>query len=156
METLTCRVQDVTRRVEVMPLVKSLELSDVAHRTVGWKTPPKESLPPRTSLISDWSRLKASLPVSSGGLSLRQSTLHAPAAYVSSIVETLPLVSEVLSSDSLPAGFDHSISSLAEAAHQPDWVARESIDIPIHQRLLSKCIDDVSFSHLLSLAPDSR
>ena len=69
------------------------------------------------SPISDWSWLKASLPVSRGGLGLRQSALHAPAAYVSSIVATLPLVSEILSSDSLPAGFDHSISSLAEAAH---------------------------------------
>ena len=86
------------------------------------------------------------------GLGLRQSALHAPAAYVTSIVETLSLVSEVLLSDSFPSGLDQSISSLANAAHRPQWVARESIDIAIHQRLLSKCIDDVSFIHLLSSA----
>ena len=72
------------------------------------------------SPISDWSWLKASLLVSRGGLGLRQSALHASATYVSSIVETLSLVSEVLSSCSLPAVFNHSISSLAEAAHCPD------------------------------------
>ena len=66
------------------------------------------------------------------------------------------MVFEVLSSDSLPAGFDHSISSLAEAAHHPDWVAWESIDISIHQHLLSKHIDDVFLSDLLSSAQDSR
>ena len=64
------------------------------------------------------------------------------------------MASKVLSSDSLHARFDCSISSFAKAAHHPDWVARESIDIPTHQCLLSKCIDDVCFIHLLSSTPD--
>jgi hypothetical protein len=35
--------------------------------------------------ISDWSWLKASLPVSLGGLNLRQAPLHAPAAFIGSL-----------------------------------------------------------------------
>ena len=54
------------------------------------------------------------------------------------------------------AGFDHSISSFVEEAHHLDWVVRESINIPIHQYHLSKCIDNVCFNHLLSSPPDSH
>ena len=110
------------------------------------------------SPLSDWSWLKASLPCSRGGLNLRWSALHAPAAYVSSVVETLPLVSEITLSDSLPSSLNSAISSLAEATHRSDWVSVESIesDVSIHQRSLSRCIDEGSYNQLLTSAPDSR
>ena len=85
--------------------------------------------------------LKASLPCSRGGLNLHWSALHAPAAYVNSVVETLPLVSEITLSDSLPStcSLNSAFFSLAEATHRSDWVSMESIesDVSIHQCSLS-------------------
>ena len=42
------------------------------------------------SPLSDWSWLKASLPSSLGGLSLRRASLHAPAAYIGSFHQNKP------------------------------------------------------------------
>ena len=70
----------------------------------------------------------------------------------SSVVGTLLLVFEITLSD-YPQ-----ISFFAEATLHPDW-ASEFIEseFPIHQRYLSQCIDDVSYSQLLiTSALDSR
>ena len=48
------------------------------------------------SPLSDWAWLKASLPSSSGGLGLRQATLHAPATYIGSVLQAQPLISDIL------------------------------------------------------------
>ena len=47
-------------------------------------------------LLPDWAWLKANLPCSLGGLSLRSAVLHAPAAYIRSITESIDLVSKIL------------------------------------------------------------
>ena len=47
--------------------------------------------------LPDWSWLKASLPSSLGGLNLRRAALHAPAAYISSLHRSEPLISDIYS-----------------------------------------------------------
>ena len=55
-----------------------------------------------------------------------------------------------------PLHLSEVIAELASAAGHPDWVSLQSIDVPIRQRPLSRCIDKVSFDHLLSSASDER
>ena len=134
----------------------------------SWRTfPPAFSREAATSLdnlartgLSDMggSRLFLSLPCSCRGLGLhvRWSALHAPAAYVSSVVETLSLVSEITLSDSTPSSLISAISSLAAAKLHPNWVSVESIEshVSIHQHSLSRCIDEVSYGQFLTSAPN--
>ena len=107
--------------------------------------------------VSDWSWLKASLPSSFGGLNLRSAQLHAPAAFVSSMVQSSPLVARILGFSPSPS--DHlskAVLALSRAAARPDWVAVEEIDVPLHQRALSKEIDVSTFNSLLASASDTR
>lgn len=84
--------------------------------------------------LSEWSWQKATLPSSRGGLNLREATLHAPAAFLSSSSQSLPLVTWILG-DAAPASRDlgECISALADAAGRPDWYSFEDIDVPIYQ-----------------------
>ncbi len=109
------------------------------------------------SPLSDWAWLKASLPSSRGGLNIRRASLHAPAAYISSLAQSRDPVARILGYDSLPPHhMASSISALAEAAVRPDWVSLEDIDVSLHQRPLSYCIDEAVFNRLLQSAPDVR
>ena len=47
-------------------------------------------------------------------------------------------------------GLSSSISPLAKGADRPDWT---SLDISVHQRALSHCIDEVSYQLLFTPAP---
>ena len=95
--------------------------------------------------LSDWSWAKANLPCSMGGLNLRSAVLHAPAAYISSIAESIDLASQILcSTPNLPLALPMAISSLAlpmaisslaYSVNRPMWHHLEDIDIPLHQSL---------------------
>ena len=94
------------------------------------------------SPLSDWAWLKASLPSSSGGLGLRQATLHAPAAYIGSVLQAQLLVSDILGhSPSHPPYFNASLSSLRIAAAKPEWAEVDDINIPLNQHNLSRATD---------------
>ena len=109
------------------------------------------------SPLTDWAWLKASLPSSLGGLNLRSASLHAPAAYVSSLAQSRDLVDRILGLDTSPSiHLASSVSALAAATERPDWVSLEEIDVPLRQRPLSHCIDQATHQNLLSSAPDIR
>ena len=109
------------------------------------------------SPLSDWAWLKASLPSSFGGLNIRWASLHAPAAYIGSLHQTTPLVSEILGHfPKAPINLSSAISALALAAGRPEWCSSLEIDVPLHQRHLSHAIDEASYSALLAQAPDAR
>ena len=109
------------------------------------------------SPISDWSWLKASLPVSMGGLNLRRALLHAPAAFVGSLCNSHSLITQILGHPP-PVSVDlpSCLSALAGTAGRPEWVSLQEIDVPLRQRSLSHSIDEASLNLLLSSAPDSR
>ena len=109
------------------------------------------------SPLSDWSWSKANLPSSLGGLNLRSAVLHAPAAYVSSITESIDLVSKILRyTPEPPRSLPSAISSLASSANMASWHLLEDIDIPLRQKSLSHAIDEACFSTLVETAPDVR
>jgi hypothetical protein len=104
--------------------------------------------------LPDWSCLKASLPSSLGGLNLRRAALHAPAAYISSLHRSEPLISDILGhSPSPPALLPSCVRALGMAASMPDWSSLQNIDVPLHQRTLSRLIDEASFDFLIESAP---
>ena len=106
--------------------------------------------------LSDWAWQKASLPSSRGGLNLRRASLHAPAAFVSSVAQTRNLVASITGSDPQPPShLDGAISALSEAAGRPDWVSMDEIDVPLRQRPLSRSIDEAVFTSLCESAPDT-
>ena len=107
------------------------------------------------SPISDWSWLKASLPVSMGGLNLRRALLHAPAAFVGSLCNSL--ITQILGRPPpISVDLPSSLSALAGTTGRPDWVSLQEIDVPLRQRSLSHSIDEASLNLLLSSAPDSH
>ena len=74
--------------------------------------------------LPDWAWLKASLPVSLGGLGIRRASLHAPAAFIGSLCQASSLVAGILgyppgASIHLPSA----ISALANAAGKPEWAS---------------------------------
>ena len=107
--------------------------------------------------LSDWAWLKANLPCSLGGLNLRSAVLHAPAAYISSIINSLDLVSQILGyTPNLPLALPSAISSLARSARMTSWCSLEDIDVPLQQKTLSRLIDEACFNTLVESAPDVR
>ena len=107
--------------------------------------------------LSDWSWAKANLPCSMGGLNLRSAVLLAPAAYISSIAESIDLASQILCyTPNLPLALLMAISSLAYSVNRPMWHHLEDIDLPLHQKSLSRLIDEVYFSSLIEAFPDVR
>ena len=109
------------------------------------------------SPLSDWAWLKASLPSSSGGLGLRQATLHAPAAYIGSLYQARHLISDIISHPAVHSPFkDFSLSLLRVAAAKPEWFHLTDIDVRITQHSLSRVIDEASLNSLLASAPDIR
>ena len=104
--------------------------------------------------LSDWAWLKANLPCSLGGLNLWSAALHAPAAYISSIVNSLDLVSLILGyTPNLPLALSSAISSLARIT---TWCSLEDIDVPLQQKSLSCLVHEACFNTLVESAPDVR
>ena len=86
---------------------------------------------------------------------LLNAVLHAPAAYNSSIVNSLDLVSQVLGyTPNLPLALPSAISSLARSARMTSWCSLEDIDVPLQQKTLSRLIDEACFNTLVESAPD--
>ena len=108
------------------------------------------------SPLSEWVWKKATLPVSMGGLGIRLSSLHAPAAFISSVVQSGPLVSSIL--NRLTAVLlGNSVAQLAAAANHPEWTSLDNIDvIIIQQSTLSRAIDQALFDSVYAQSPDAR
>ena len=101
--------------------------------------------------------VNSSIPCSLGGLNLRSAVLHAPAAYISSIMKSLDLVSQILGyTPNLPQALPSAISSLARSARMTSWCSLEDIDVPLQQKTLSRLIDEACFNTLVESAPDVR
>ena len=109
------------------------------------------------SPLTDWSCLKAFLPRSLGGLNLCQAVLHAPAAYISSLHQSGPLISDILGhSPAPPVLLSACVRALGEVVSMPEWSSSQDIDVPLRQHVLSRLIDKASFDSLVQLAPDTR
>ena len=82
--------------------------------------------------LNDWAWLKATLPNSLGGLTIREACLHAPAAFVSSLVQSSHLVLRILgrSPDTSPH-LAPTVAALAKVTGNPDWHSLDDIDIPL-------------------------
>ena len=88
--------------------------------------------------LPEWSWLKASLPSSLGGLNIRRASLHAPAAYISSLVQSRPLVARILGrTPEVSKHLAPAFSDLVSAADRHDWHSIEDVDVPLRQRHLS-------------------
>ena len=84
--------------------------------------------------LPEWAWLKACLPSSLGGQNIRRASLHAPAAYISSLVQSEEMASKILGHAlEAPLGMGNFISVLAEVAERPNWVSLEEIDDPLRQ-----------------------
>ena len=81
--------------------------------------------------LPEWSWRKASLPCSLGGLGIRNASLCAPAAYISSLNEVQPLIDALLQPALPPLHLSEVIADLASAAGHPDWVSLQYIVVPI-------------------------
>ena len=111
----------------------------------------------RTS--SAWTNvlLKPSMPSSRGGLNLRCASHHAPAAFVASFDQTLPMVEKILGvKPGTPGCLPSTVASLDLAAGRPDWISVEDIDVPLCQRVLSATIDEPNFDRLLDTSTTTR
>ena len=109
------------------------------------------------SPLSNWSWSKASLPSSLGGINLRQAVLHAPAAYIGSLVQSRPLVTEILGfQPSYPTSLSSAIKALSSTLGHPEWSVLSDIEPPLCQRSLSLAIDLSGHCLLLESAPDTR
>ena len=107
--------------------------------------------------LSNWAWLKASLPSSLGGLNIRQASLHAPAAFIGSFHQSEPLISEIQGHLArMPQHLPNTISALAKAAAQLEWLSIQCIDVSLHSHSLSRAVDESSYSLLLDSSPDVR
>ena len=107
--------------------------------------------------LSDWSWEKATLPSSLGGLNLRLASIHAPAAFIGSLVRCQDLISRVLGQTPNESSHLHStFLALVHNAARTIWHSLEDIDIPLTQKALSRAIDEATFDHLLASAADTR
>ena len=94
------------------------------------------------STLSNWSWSKASLPSSLGGINLRQAVLHAPAAYIGSLHQSCPLVSEILGfQPSYPTSLPSVVRALGSTLGHPEWSELSDIGLSLRQRSLSLVID---------------
>ena len=72
--------------------------------------------------MSDWSWLKAFLPSSLGGLNLRSASLHAPAAFLASTLQSSQIVERILGHQSgISSHTNSTLAFLAVAAAHLEW-----------------------------------
>ena len=107
--------------------------------------------------LSNWAWRKVSLPSSLSGLGIRCVSLHAPAAYISSLKQTSALATEILGKSPIqPTYLLARLSCLSEAASRPEWLTIQDIDVPLRQHSFCRSVDIASCHHLLCETPDSR
>ena len=101
--------------------------------------------------LSQWSLLKASLPVAMGGLGLRKAATHSGAAYYSSLHNSPLVLEEILSSAPDLSPFQYSCRPLLSQAGLPirTWTL-------LSLNTLSSDIEKATFSSFLAQAPDVR
>ena len=105
--------------------------------------------------LSDWSWLKASLPISLGGLGVRRASSHASAAFVGSLDQSRELVSDILGY--APPTSQHlapTLEDLVSSTGRDNWSSLERVDVRVRQRALSRVIDQASLDHLINRAPN--
>ena len=104
-------------------ILRTCPISHICHAATYFDSAIRKAL--ETTIggpVSDWLWFKASLPSSLGGINLRSAFPHAPAAFLASSAQSLPIVERVLHRS--PGLGPHSTStpvSLAVAAARPDW-----------------------------------
>ena len=92
-----------------------------------------------------------------GGLNLRSASLHASAAFISSLDQCQPLITRILGRPTVTSPhLTEAISVLAKVVTQPNWISLEDIDVPRRQHSLSREIDEAIFKSVLDSAPDTR
>ena len=85
--------------------------------------------------LSDWFRLKASLPVLLGGLVTCRASIYAPAAFLASLDQSKELVSGILGHSSPSSGnLVSALQDLVSGTGRDDWCLIEGVDIPLQQR----------------------
>ena len=138
--------------------LRSCPPSHIQHATAAFDETMLEALSDIAgSPLSEWARLKASLPSSMGGLNIRKASLHAPAAYISSLAECRVLLARILGRVPKPCcHLPSAVSALSSASCRQDWVSLDQIDVPLRQKALSHCIDEASLNQLLVTAPNNR
>ena len=107
--------------------------------------------------LSDWSWLKASLPVSLGGLGTRRASMYTPAAFLASLGQSKEVVSGILGCSPPPSR--HLVSALQDLVSgtgRDEWYSIEDVDVPLRQRARYKVEDQAYINHLLHQAPDTR
>jgi hypothetical protein len=87
---------------------------------------------------------------------LRKASLHASAAFLSSIHQTKHLVRRISGLSFPEEAIQPTLQSLASSADRPDWSLLDDIDVPISQKHLSHEIDQHVLTQLLSQSPDDR
>ena len=107
--------------------------------------------------FTDWSRLKASLPIALGGLGVRRASLFASAAFISSLDQSKELVSEILGhTPPTSVHLASALEDLALASGKVNWSSLEQVDVPLGQRALSRVVDQACFDRLVNNAPNIR
>ena len=92
-----------------------------------------------------------------GGLGIRLSGLHAPAAFVSSVVQSGTLAGSILNRPvAVSSLLSNSVVQLAVAVNHPEWTSIDNIDVAIKQSVLSRAIDQVQFDSVYDQSPDVR
>ena len=80
-----------------------------------------------------------------------------PAAYIGSLVQSRPLVTEILGfQPSYPTSLSSAIKALSSTLGHPQWSVLSDIEPPLCQRSLSLAIDLSGHCLLLESAPDTR
>ena len=107
--------------------------------------------------LSDWSRRKASLPISLCGFGICQAFLHASGAFVSSWVQSTGLKIGILNCVTpFSLHLFSALELLCVTANRPEWSFLDNIDFPIHQDHLSRVVDQAFFNILTDSALDIR
>ena len=87
--------------------------------------------------LSDWVWKRATLASSMGGLNLRSASLHASAAFISSLDQCQPLTTRILGRPTVTSPhLTEAISVLAKVVTQPNWISM-SLAVNIHFRVRS-------------------
>ena len=107
--------------------------------------------------LSDWSWLKASLPISLGGLGVRRASLFSSAAFIGSLDQSKELVSDILGyTPPISVHLAPTLEDLASASGRDDWSTLERVDIPLRQRALSRVVNQACFDLVVNNAPNVR
>ena len=107
--------------------------------------------------FTDWSMLKASLPISLGGLGVRRASVFASAAFIGSLDQSKELVSDILGyTPPTSVHLAPTLEDLVMASGKDDWSSLEKVDVPLRQRALSRVVDQACFNRLVNNAPNIR